>query len=53
MGHFIDECYANKKKKGKEEKVNVIEETQEELALIIVVHDEHGEVLIQGEWFIW
>ena len=48
MGHFADECYSNTKKKGKEEKVNVTEETEEESALMMVVCDEYGELLLQG-----
>ena len=48
MGHFADECYLDTKKKGKEEKVNVIEETEEESALMMVVSDEYGELLLQG-----
>ena len=28
MGHFADECYTHKKKKGKEEKINITEETE-------------------------
>ena len=48
MGHFSDECYSDTKKKGKEEKANVAEETKEELALMMVVSDEFGELLLQG-----
>ena len=48
MGHFVDECYSDTKKKGKEEKGNVTEETEEESALIMVVSDECGELLLQG-----
>ena len=48
MGHFADECYSDTKKKGKEEKANVSEETEEELALMMVVSDECGEILLQG-----
>ena len=48
MGHFADECYSDTKKKGKEEKANVIEETEEESALMMVVSDEYGELLLQG-----
>ena len=36
------------KKKGKEEKVNISEETEEESALMMVVSDECGELLQQG-----
>ena len=48
MGHFADECYSNTKKKGKEEKANVSEETKEESALMMVVSNECGELLLQG-----
>ena len=48
MGHFADECYLDTKNKGKEEKVNVPKETKEELALMMVVSDECGELLLQG-----
>ena len=48
MGHFADECYSDTKKKGKEEKDNVTEETEEESALMMVVSDECGELLLQG-----
>ena len=48
MGHFVDECYSDTKDKGKEEKDNVIEETEEESALMMVVSDECGELLLQG-----
>ena len=41
MGHFADKCYVDKKKKGKEEKVNVVEETEEELALTMAISDEY------------
>ena len=44
----MDKCYADKKKKGKEEKINVIEETEEESALMMVVFGEYGELLLQG-----
>ena len=40
MGHFADECYSDKKKKGKEEKINITEETEEESALMMVISDE-------------
>ena len=46
MGHFSDECYLDTKKKGKEEKVNVSEETEEESALMMIVSDEFGELLL-------
>ena len=36
------------RKKGKEEKVNIIEETEEESALMMVVSDEYGELLLKG-----
>ena len=36
------------KKKEKEEKANVTEETKEESALMMVVSDEWGELLLQG-----
>ena len=48
MGHFADEYYSDKKKKGKEEIVNVTKETEEESALMMVVSDECGELLLQG-----
>ena len=48
MGHFADECYSDTKKKGKEEKVNFTEETEEESTLMMVVSDEYGELLLQG-----
>ena len=48
MGHFSDECYSDTKKKGKEEKANVAEETKEESALMKVVSDEFGELLLHG-----
>ena len=32
MGHFADECHFEKKKKGKEEKVNIAEESKKESA---------------------
>ena len=48
MGHFADECYSDTKKKGKEEKANVAEETEEGSALMMVVFDECGELLLQG-----
>ena len=48
IGHFVDKCYADKKKKGNEEKINVIEETEEESALMMVVFGEYGELLLQG-----
>ena len=48
MGHFADECYSDTKKKGKEEKANVAEETEEESALMMVVFDEFGELPLQG-----
>ena len=48
MGHFADECYSDIKMKGKEEKANVTEETEEESALMMVVSDECGELLLEG-----
>ena len=48
MGHFADECYSDTKKKGKEERANVTEETEEESALVMVISDECGELLLQG-----
>ena len=48
MGHFADECYANKKKKGKEEKVNVDEEAKKESALMMAISYEYWEILLQG-----
>ena len=48
MGHFADECYSDTKKKGKEEKANILEETEEESALKMVVFDECGELLLLG-----
>ena len=46
MGHFVDECCTYKKKKGKEEKINVTEETKEESGLMMVIFDECGELLL-------
>ena len=48
MSYFADECYSNTKKKGKEEKINVIEETEKELTLMMIVSNEFGELLLQG-----
>ena len=48
MGHFANKCDVDKKKKGKEEKVNLVEETEEESALIMAIYDEYGEILLQG-----
>ena len=48
MGHFADECYSDTKKKGNREKANVTEETEEESALMMVISDESGELLLQG-----
>ena len=42
MGHFADDCYPDMKKKGKEEKANVVEETKEDSALVMVVSNEFG-----------
>ena len=44
----MDECYSDTKKKGKEEKVNISEETEEESALMMIMSDECGELLLQG-----
>ena len=41
MGHFANECYSDIKKKGKEEKINVTEETEVESTLMMVVFDEY------------
>ena len=48
MGHFADECHAEKKKKGKEEKANLVEESDEESALMILSDREFSERLLQG-----
>ena len=48
MGHFADECHAEKKKKGKEEKANLVEESKEESALMILLDSEFNEKLLQG-----
>ena len=48
MGHFAYECYTDNKKKGKEEKINVTEETKEESALMMVIYEEYGELLLLG-----
>ena len=48
MGHFADECHAEKKKKGKEEKANLVEESDEESALMILSDREFSENLLQG-----
>ena len=47
MGHFTDECHFEKKK-GKEEKVNIAEESKEESALMIFSDSEFSEQLLQG-----
>ena len=47
MGHFDNEGYVDKEKKGKEEKENVIEESEEESALIMAIFHEYGEILLQ------
>ena len=39
MGHFADECYTYKKKKGKEE-------TKEESGLMMVISNECEELLL-------
>ena len=48
MGHFADECHAEKKKKGKDEKANLVEESEEELALMILSDGKFSERLLQG-----
>ena len=48
MGHFSDECHAEKKKKGKEEKANLVEEFEEESALMIPSDSEFSKRLLQG-----
>ena len=48
MSYFLDECYIYKKKKGKEEKINVTKETEEESLLMMIISDEFGELLLQG-----
>ena len=48
MIHFAYECYSDTKKKRKEEKINISEETEEESALMMVVFDECGELLLHG-----
>ena len=48
MGHFADECHAEKNKKGKEEKANLVEESEEESALMILSDSELTERLLQG-----
>ena len=48
MGHFADECHAEKKKKGKDEKVNLVEESKEESTLMILSDSEFSEQLLQG-----
>ena len=48
MGHFADECHAEKKKKGKDEKVNLVEESEEESTLMILSDSEFSERLLQG-----
>ena len=46
MGHFAKKCYIDKKNKGKDEKINVTQEIEEELALMIVFSSEYGELLL-------
>ena len=48
MGHFADECHFEKKKKGKDEKVNIAKESEEESALMILSDNEFSERLLQG-----
>ena len=48
MGHFADECHGEKKKKGKDEKANLVEESEEESTLMIVSDSEFSERLLQG-----
>ena len=48
MGHFADECHAKKKKKGKDEKMNIVDESKEESALMILSDSEFSEQLLQG-----
>ena len=48
MSYLLDQCYTYKKKKGKEEKINVTKETEEESPLIMIISDEFGELLLQG-----
>ena len=48
MGHFADEYYAEKKKKGKDEKVNIVEESEEESTLMILSGSEFSERFLQG-----
>ena len=48
MGHFADECHPEKKKKGKDEKANLVEESEEESALMILFDSEFSEGLLQG-----
>ena len=48
MGQFADECHAKKKKKGKDEKMNIVEESKEESALMILSDSEFSEQLLQG-----
>ena len=46
MGHSAHECCSEKKRKGKEEKINITEETKEESVLMMVISDEYGELLL-------
>ena len=46
MGHSADECYSEKKRKGKKEKITITEEIEEELVLMMVISDEYGELLL-------
>ena len=48
MSYFLYKCYTYKKKKGKEEKINVTKETEEESPLMMIICDEFGELLLQG-----
>ena len=49
MHVITDECYSDKKKKDKEEKIDITEETEEESALMMVISDKYGELLLQGK----
>ena len=48
MGHFADECHDEIKKKGNYEKANLVEESEEESALMILFDSEFSERLFQG-----
>ena len=47
-----DQCYGDKKKKSKEEKANVIEEIEEESALMMAICNEYGGIASRSKWFI-